>query len=253
MRSVSGFQLLRLFLRSFLVQTGFTYERLIGFGFAWILLPLAGRLFRSEQERNLFLKRHLASFNANPYLVGYAVGAAARLEEAKAPTEQIVRFKESVRGPLGALGDNLIWQNLRPALLLFGLALTGAFGVYGLLVVWLAFNLYQTYLRGRGVLKGYVLGTAVFSDLAKGHLQQVARWSSRAGALLAGMLFVLLLAAPTGSSQLGRWAFQPAGSGLALLFVVLSFAAFRRSVNPGYLLIIFIVLLLALNLIIGAV
>jgi mannose/fructose/N-acetylgalactosamine-specific phosphotransferase system component IID len=137
---MSRSDLFRLTLRSFFVQTGWSYDRMMALGFVWILVPVAKKLCSSTKERGEFLKRHLESFNANPYLAGYAVGAVTRLEEAKAPQEQIRRFKESLRGPLGALGDNLIWQNLRPALLILALILTGKYGFWGALTFFVLFN-----------------------------------------------------------------------------------------------------------------
>lgn len=247
MKKISRFDFARLYLRSFFVQVGFTYERLIAFGFAWTLIPAAKRLFSSTRERSGFLKRQLLSFNANPYLAGYAIGAVTKLEEEKVPPEQIVRFKELIRGPLGALGDNLIWQNLRPALLILGLVLASAFGVYGILTVWLIFNLYQAYLRGRGMLKGYALGLGLSSDLARGHLRDVTKWSGRMGAVLSGTVFVLALASSGRASQLGRVEFQPGAGMLLVLFVLLSFLAFKRNVNPGHALLILLVLSLLLS------
>lgn len=247
MKKISRFDFLRLYLRSFFVQTGFTYDRLIAFGFAWSLIPVAKRLFSSAEKRSRFLKRHLLSFNANPYLVGYALGSVTKLEEEEAPPEQTIRFKELMRSPLGALGDNLIWQNLRPALLVLGLILAGTFGVYGILAVWLAFNSYQAYLRARGVLRGYDLGLGLAADLTKGHLQNVTKWSGRTGALLSGILLVLAFASSGRSDQLGGLEFEPTGGALVLFFAIVSFLAFKRNVNPGYVLLILAAFSLALT------
>lgn len=247
MKKISRFDFLRLYLRSFFVQVGFTYERLIAFGFAWTLIPAAKRLCSSARERSDFLKRHLLSFNANPYLAGYAIGAVTKLEEEKVPREQMIRFKELIRGPLGALGDNLIWQNLRPALLILGLVLASTFGVYGILGVWLVFNLYQAYLRARGMVKGYALGLGLSSDLARGHLRYVTTWSGRMGAVLSGMVFVLALASSGRLSQLGRVEFRPTAGILLVLFALFALLASKRDVNPGYALLFLVAFSLALS------
>ncbi len=254
MRAVSKPDLLRLYLRSFLVQTGFTYERLLALGFAWILIPLVKRILpstESTEKRRDFLKRHLLSFNANPYLAAYAVGAVAKMEGQNAAPQQIIRFKELMRGPLGAVGDSLIWQNLRPALLILGVVLTSGFGVYGALVVWLMFNLYQAYLRARGIHKGYALGLGVSSDLGRGHLQMVAKWSGRTGAALTGLILVLVLAAGGDFSEIGGIRLRPEDSGLLLVFVALSVLGFKRCINPGYVLLGLILLCLLLKPVLG--
>ncbi|UCB52476.1 MAG: PTS system mannose/fructose/sorbose family transporter subunit IID [Candidatus Zixiibacteriota bacterium] len=245
MQRVSGFDLFRLTVRSFFVQAGWSYDRMMALGFAWILAPVAKKLFSSVRERQEFLRRHLDSFNANPYLAGYAVGAVTRLEETKTPPEQVRRFKESLRGPLGALGDNLIWQNLRPALLILGLILTGKYGLYGALTFFVLFNCYQIYIRARGVIKGYQLGLKVSSDLTGGHLQNVTKWSGRIGAGLFGFLFVVKL------RHVGMGPFQPDKAILLILFSLLSFWGLKRNLNPGLILLIFLLFLTVMNAVPG--
>lgn len=248
---MSRFDLFRLYLRSFFVQAGFTYERLLAFGFVWIVNPLMGRFFTSAEERRDYLKRHLSGFNANPYLAGYALGAVIKLEEEKVAPQQIVRFKGLMQSPLGAVGDNLIWQNLRPALLILGIVLTINFGIYGALTVWLIFNCYQIYLRARGIQKGYRLGLDVYSDLGRGHLQIMTKWSSRMGAALLGLLFILSLGSSRNLIQLGEMEFDPLGIGLLCLFTLLAVWGSKRSLNPGYLLPGFVFLCLFLRLALG--
>ena len=242
---MSRFDLFRLTVRSFFVQTGWSYDRMIALGFVWILIPLTRKLCLSAQERREFLKRHLESFNANPYLAGYAAGAVTKLEEDRSPPEQIKRFKESLRGPLGALGDNLIWQNLRPALLILGLILTGEYGLYGALTFFVLFNCYQIYIRARGTVQGYRLGLRVCSDLARGHLQNVVKWSGRIGAGLLGFLFIREL------SQPGMGPFQPDEAILLILFSLLSFWGFKKDKNPGLILLIFFASLILINVAVG--
>ena len=218
---------------------------MIALGFVWILGPVAKKLCSSLGERQEFLRRHLDSFNANPYLVGYVVGAVTRLEETKTPPEQIRRFKESLRGPLGALCDNLIWQNLRPALMILGLILTSRYGLYGALTFFALFNCYQIYIRARGVVKGYRLGLKVSSDLTRGHLQGVSKWSGRIGASLFGVILVLKL------SQPGIEPFGPDKAILLILFSLLSFWGLKRNTSPGLILLVFLAFLVMINVVLG--
>lgn len=241
MQKITRIDLFRLYLRSFFVQTGWSYERMIALGFAWLLIPLAKKLCSSAEEQRDFLKRHLLSFNANPYLAGYAIGAITRLEKDKIPGEQIIRFKDSLQGPLGALGDRLIWQNFRPALLILGLVLSEAVGVFGALSFFVIFNLHQIYLRARGMIKGYALGLEVSSDLTKGFLQNMIKWSSRMGAVLLGILFVFKL------NQIRTATLQLENIVLSLFFISLSFLAFKKNVNPNYILLISLALFLVIK------
>lgn len=251
MPRISRSDLFRLYLRSFFVQTGWTYERMLSLGFVWILIPLTKKLYSSAQEQRDFLKRHLLSFNANPYLASYAVGAVTKLEENRTSPEQIKRFKDLLRGPLGALGDNLIWQNLRPALLILGLILTHRFGVYGALSFWLVFNSYQIYLRARGIVKGYTLGLEVSSDLTKGYLQNMTKWSGRMGALFVGILFVFSYGSCGKLNQMEKLPFQPERVILLLLFILISFLGFKRNINPSYILLLLLASFLVIKTVAG--
>jgi len=244
MSEISRFDLFRLYWRSFFVQNGWSYERMMALGFVWILKPLTKRLFSTPAEQKSFLKRHLLSFNANPYLVNYVVGAVVRMEEEKTPEEQIVKFKSSLRGPVGAIGDRLIWQNLRPALLILGLILAVTIGALGALIFWLIFNLYQAFLRARGIVKGYDLGSGLSGEFTKGHLQSMIEWSSRLGAVLLGIIFVI---------KLGQLGIRPLHLENILLlpgFILLSVFAFRKNINPNYTILFSIALYLIIKTVI---
>ncbi|HET7041615.1 MAG TPA: PTS system mannose/fructose/sorbose family transporter subunit IID, partial [Gemmatimonadales bacterium] len=82
-------------------------------------------------RRPAAIARSAEFFNSHPWLAGLAVGAEARAERDGAPPEQVRRLRTALGGPLGALGDRVIWAGLFP--LLAGGALLGA-----LYVGWLA-------------------------------------------------------------------------------------------------------------------
>src|SRR3972149_2781828 len=94
----------KLWLRSFFIQTGFSYQRLQAVGWCWVVSPLAKAL--SIPSPYDFLKRNLEPFNANPYIATYAVGAVAKLEEERKSPAEVERGKNALRGPLGALVGN---------------------------------------------------------------------------------------------------------------------------------------------------
>lgn len=239
MEKISKLDLFRLYSRSFFVQTGWNYERMIALGFTWILLPLMKKLYPAKEERQRFLKRHLSTFNANPYLASYAVGGIAKLEEGNASEEEIGKFKNSLRGPLGALGDNLIWMNLRPVLLILGIILASTSGALGAFVFWLLYNIHQVYLRARGLFKGYGLGLRVASDLRSAYYQKMIKWISRMGAVFLGIFFVVKL------NQ--RILERTENLIIFILLVFLSIFGFRKNLNPNYILLVSLVFFLLIK------
>lgn len=229
MQKISRLDLFRLYLRSFFIQTGWNYERMLALGFTWILLPLGKKLYATPKERKRFLTRHLQNFNANPYLSSYALGGVAKLEELGTSEEEILKFKESLRGPLGALGDNLIWMNLRPSLLILGIILASTWGVVGALCFWLLYNVHQVYLRARGVFKGYVLGLNLVSDLRSGYYPNMIKWTSRIGAIFLGIFFFL---------QFNQRILEKVENlTIFILLAFLSILGFRKNINPNYILL----------------
>ena len=115
-------------LRLFTVQGSWTYERMIGLGVGVAEEPLLRDLPGGPEgdAYHAAVARGARFFNSHPYLAGLAVGAAARAEHEGASPEQIERLRSALTGPLGSLGDRLVWAGWLPctsALALAALAL----------------------------------------------------------------------------------------------------------------------------------
>lgn len=105
------------------VQSGWTYERMGGIGVAFAARPLLEAAV-PEERRAAAIARSAEFFNSHPWLAGLAVGAEARAERDGVAPEQIRRLRTALGGPLGALGDRVIWAGIYP--LLSGMAIIGA-------------------------------------------------------------------------------------------------------------------------------
>jgi PTS system mannose-specific IID component len=129
------------FARSFLIQGSWNCRNMLGAGFAYALLPVLRSLHTDRAARHASVARHLELFNAHPYLTNVALGAVVRLEAEGADAETVRRFKVAVRGPLGGLGDRLVWATWLPgvsllALTLYWIGLPGWVSVVAFLVVY---------------------------------------------------------------------------------------------------------------------
>ena len=95
---------------------------MVGGGLAFCLLPVLRAVARSRNEPlQASIQRHVGHFNAHPYLTSLALGAISRLEADGEDPEEIRRFKVAIRGPLGGLGDTLVWAGWLPATSLIAL------------------------------------------------------------------------------------------------------------------------------------
>lgn len=109
--------------RSFAVQGSWNYRTLLGSGVAYALLPVLRRVHAGDPvEMGRALEDHLGAFNAHPYLAPLAVGALARAESEREDREKIRRFRRALSGPLGSLGDRVVWSRWRPFCVLLALA-----------------------------------------------------------------------------------------------------------------------------------
>lgn len=156
------------FLRSFAIQGSWNYRTMLGGGFAFAMLPVLRRLYREDPGAfDDALRRHAEHFNAHPYLANLALGAACRMEEERRDPEEIRRFKLAVRGPLGGLGDALVWMGWRPAIVLaaLALALAGASPAVTVVFFLVTYNVGHFLLRGWGFRAGLQRGSEIGAAL----------------------------------------------------------------------------------------
>ncbi|MDE0898013.1 MAG: PTS system mannose/fructose/sorbose family transporter subunit IID [Longimicrobiales bacterium] len=162
-----------IFLRSLLIQGAWNYHTMLGAGFGFSMLPGLRRLFPDDPAAvEAALDRHLEHFNAHPYLASVALGASLRMESEREDAETIRRFKIAVRGPLGSLGDALVWATWLPAvsvstLALFWIGLPGWAAICLFLVV---YNVGHLWLRAWGLRTGLEAGRNVGRRLAEADL-----------------------------------------------------------------------------------
>jgi len=195
--------LARALLRLFAVQGSYNYERMLGVGVGVAEEPLLRGLDRGKYGPAV--ARGARFFNSHPYLAGLAIGATARAEHDGAAPDQIERLREALCGPLGSLGDRLVWAGWLPLLsgaTLAAIALgAGWFAVAAFLVI---YNIGHVALRWWALRAGWEHGTRVSVALHHPVLQ-------KAGALLGpAMAFAVGAALPLSASSLAvpfpRWA-----------------------------------------------
>ena len=182
---------LSIWLRLFAVQGSWNYEILIGNGIGFCSEP-ALRLLpggRGGEQYRRALARQSRYFNAHPYLASVAVGALARAELDGVPPARIERFRTALAGPLGSVGDRLVWSGWLPLCSLLALGAYGVGGSAGLVVALflIVYNVGHVALRAWGLRAGFSRGTEVAKSLASPLLRRAPEWIDRAGALLAGI------------------------------------------------------------------
>jgi PTS system mannose-specific IID component len=194
-----------IFFRLLAVQSAWNYETLVGNGIGFCVEPALRRLpggLEGDRYRAA-LARESQYFNAHPYLTSVAVGALARAElDGEAP-ERIERFRTALCGPLGALGDRLVWATFLPlcsfaALVAYG---AGASPLATVLTFLVLYNVGHLGLRIWGLHAGWRKGLAVAQSLGHPMLQRAQPHLGRLAAALAGVALPLAVDRIIGSSQ----------------------------------------------------
>ena len=119
-------------------------------------------------------------------------GATARAEHEGAPPEQIERLRTALCGPLGSVGDRLVWAGWLPftaGLAVAGVALgLGWPAVLGFLVV---YNAGHVALRSWALRQGWLRGLKVAAALQAPWLQRAGRLAGPGMALGTGVCLPL--------------------------------------------------------------
>ncbi|HZE75961.1 MAG TPA: PTS system mannose/fructose/sorbose family transporter subunit IID [Gemmatimonadales bacterium] len=160
----------RALLRLFAVQGSWNYERMLGVGMGYAAEPLLEGLKAADPVRHSeAVVRSAEFFNCNPNLAGLALGATARAEYDAVPGVQIARLRTALCSPLGALGDQLFWAGLLPALV--GAALVAVvlgarwWAIVGFLLVYNAVRIWTARWSLRtGLAAGMGVGSAIGSS-----------------------------------------------------------------------------------------
>jgi PTS system mannose-specific IID component len=188
---------LAMYLRLFALQGSWNYETLNGTGIGFSMEP-ALRLLPGGvdgQEYRAALARESRYFNTHPYLAGVAVGALTVAELDGVDPVRIERFRTALAGPLGSVGDRLVWASWLPFCSLVAIGVYGAGGsalaVVGTFL--LLYNAGHFLLRAWGLRVGLSRGLNVASALGNPVLRQGPDYIGQAAALVAGFALPLAL------------------------------------------------------------
>jgi len=188
---------LAMFVRLLAIQGAWNYETLLGNGIGFCVEP-ALRLLPGGAGGPAYreaLARESQYFNAHPYLAAVAVGALARAElDAESPA-RIERFRTALCGPLGSVGDRLVWASWLPACSIVAIAAFGlGLGPGGVVLLFLGlYNAGHFALRAWGLAVGLDRGMKVAAALGAAPLRQGPPYIARAAALIAGVALPLAL------------------------------------------------------------
>jgi PTS system mannose-specific IID component len=155
---LSWLTFLRMYLRSFLLQASWNFEKLQNLGFVYLILPGLRNIYGDEIPADI-CQRHGAYFNTHPYFAPLVAGTTLRLETLSIagvePAVDAETYKKMVMAPFAAMGDALFWGGVRPLAALVGLLIASQGSLWAPVVFLVLFNLPLVLFRGAGLILGY--------------------------------------------------------------------------------------------------
>jgi hypothetical protein len=108
-------------------------------------------------------------------------------ERAGVPGDAIVRLRTALSGPLGALGDQLIWAGEVPVLIGLALAAVPWLGVWAVVVIVVVHNVFRLWLTAWGLDVGLREGLGVGAALQRSWLPRAAAQAQSGAAFAVGL------------------------------------------------------------------
>jgi PTS system mannose-specific IID component len=216
--------LARVFWRCLFLQAAWNRRGMQNLGFAYAIDPALRALYPDASRRKEALARHLRFFNCHPYMAAAILGGAIHHEERVAAGEEPLatplQYKQTLQGPLAAVGDGFFWTALRPffgALAAVGALLAGWPAIVASIVL---YNVVHLAFRFGLFRAGYRRGDQLVTVIARLTLPVAADRLRAAGAALCGIAAAAVLV--RGADELGFAAATVAALTSALGYLVLA-------------------------------
>ncbi|MBI4655616.1 MAG: PTS system mannose/fructose/sorbose family transporter subunit IID [Elusimicrobia bacterium] len=207
---------IRIFLRSFLIQAGWNYERFQNIGFYLSIYPALEKIWKDKPaEFKKSLLRHFSTFNTQPFFVGFILGNAWKMEEklSAEPSEtlekNISNVKQALACSFASIGDRIFWGRLKPITTQICITVWILTGYTGWLITsesrrWLSdasllagplagiliYSVFAVYLRWRGISIGYDCGGISSCGLETANWSRIIKHLSAAGFILSAFLIL---------------------------------------------------------------
>lgn len=234
------------------MEYSWNYPKQMSIPFCMMLTPLLKKIYRDDPEGYAAaLTRHLEFFNITMYFAPFVGGVVASMEERVAKGEMepetISSVKAALMGPLSGIGDSLFLGTLRVIAAAVGIGLSLAGNPFGPIAFLAIYNIPCFLTHIIGAQKGYELGVSFLTAAQESGLMNKVIYA-------AGIVGIMVLGAMTVSMTSVSIPIE-FGSGdsvqtiqsvldsimpgtLALVALVLYYAALAKKANPMLLIVI---------------
>jgi len=236
------------FMRSMLLEANFNFETWQNTGFAFAMLPVLKKLYRTKAAMAEALERHLQLFNTSTYGCTLILGLTTAMEEqnsrdADFNADSINSVKLGLMGPLAGVFDSLFWGTLKVIAAGVGTSLALKGNLSGVVLFILLFNVPHLLLRYQLTFIGYTAGTKFLQRLSQSNvMDRLTQGAAILGLMVVGAMPATLMNVHTpilfgeGAGLQGILdQIVPAVIPLALTFLVYYFV--KKGIKTTYLLL----------------
>ncbi len=184
----------KVFWRAHMIQGSWNYERQMGLGYAWSMMPVLRSLYEEgSPEMAEALQRHLELFNTTPQTATFCLGLSSSMEEENArsknfPVKSINAMKASLMGPLAGIGDSFFWGTFKVIAAGLGISLAQKGNLLGPILALLAYNIPSELVRYLGMRIGYKTGSTFLEKLSGGLMDKITYGASIVGLMVVGAM-----------------------------------------------------------------
>ncbi|GAQ26013.1 PTS system mannose/fructose/sorbose family transporter subunit IID [Tepidanaerobacter syntrophicus] len=186
-KKITRKDLISVFWRCNFLQASFNYERFQNIGWAYTMIPILKKIYTTKESMASALKSYLEFFNTHPVLITPIAGIIAAMEERGEDPESIRGVKVALMGPLGGIGDAIVWLTFLPIFAGIGVSLSMQGNIAGPIIFLILFNIVNFGLKYWGIFFGYNSGLSLLKSLSVS-VQSISKAASTIGILVIGSL-----------------------------------------------------------------
>ncbi|MCJ7843110.1 PTS system mannose/fructose/sorbose family transporter subunit IID [Lederbergia sp. NSJ-179] len=183
----------KVFWRSLFIKSTINYERFQAQGYAFAMIPVIKKLYKTTEDRAAALKRHLEMFNSHPWMANPVLGVTIVMEEQNAKgnkmEQAINNIKVGLMGPLAGIGDSLFWGTIRPILASVGATMAVQGSIVGPILFLVLWNILNFGFRYGSLVYGRKTGISFLKQMKESNIvQKIQEGASVLGLLVLGVL-----------------------------------------------------------------
>jgi len=196
---VTNSDLRRIFFRSMLLEANFNFETWQNTGFAFAMMPVLKKLYKTKESMAAALQRHLQLFNTSTYGCTLILGLTTAMEEQNSRdiqfnADSINSLKLGLMGPLAGVFDSLFWGTLKVIAAGVGTSLALKGNVSGVILFILLFNVPHLLLRYQLTFIGYKAGTRFLQKLSQSNvMDRLTQGAAILGLMVVGAMPATLM------------------------------------------------------------